>query len=71
MHIKQFISQSRRDFWAIFECEHCGFIEERSGYDDQYFHQMVIPDMKCKRCGEKASDNYRAFAPKYDEGEII
>ena len=25
--------QSRRDFWAIYECEHCGAQTNGTGYD--------------------------------------
>ena len=68
MRIKEIKSQNRRDFYAIFKCEHCGYTEERSGYDDEYFHRKVIPDMVCPKCGKKASDNYRPLATKYPEG---
>ena len=69
MKIKKINSQSRRDFWADFECEHCGHIEKNvSGYDDAYFHNSVIPEMKCKKCDKKASDNYKPLATKYPEG---
>ena len=43
MRIKEIISQHRRDFKAIFECEHCGHTETKSGYDDANYHQNVIP----------------------------
>jgi predicted RNA-binding Zn-ribbon protein involved in translation (DUF1610 family) len=52
MKIKQIISQTRRDFHADYECEGCGNIENRSGYDDRNFHDNVIPKMKCSKCGE-------------------
>lgn len=29
MKIKKILNQMRRDFTAIFECEHCGFEEKR------------------------------------------
>ena len=47
MRIKEITYQSRRDFKAIFKCSHCGYEKEDWGYDDNYFHQKVIPDMKC------------------------
>jgi len=68
MKIKTIISQMRRDFRAIYECEHCGVTENGSGYDDRYFHTKVIPKMTCKSCGKKADDNYRPLMPKYDDG---
>ena len=69
MKIKKINSQSRRDFWADMECEHCGHIEKNvSGYDDAFFHQNVIPEMKCKQCGKKASEDYRPLTTKYPEG---
>lgn len=45
-------SQSRRDFHGTYECEHCGFSYDGSGYDDANFHNNVIPNMKCKECGK-------------------
>ena len=71
MHIKKITSQNRRDFHAIYECEHCGFTEKRGGYDDANFHQNVIPKMVCDKCGKQASENYRALTTKYPEGYQI
>lgn len=68
MKIKEIVSQNRRDFTAIYECEHCGFTKKGGGYDDANFHDNVIPDMKCPECKKKASDNYRALSTKYPEG---
>lgn len=71
MQIKKIISQHRRDFTAIYQCEHCEYEEESSGYDDTFFHQNVIPNMECKSCGEKASEDYRGLAPKYSKDTVI
>ena len=71
MKIKEITSQSRRDFTALYECEHCGDITERGGYDDDYFHTKVIPNMKCKKCGKTAGDNYRPLKTKYESWETI
>jgi hypothetical protein len=69
MKILKITNQIRRDFWADMECEHCGYIEKNvSGYDDSYFHSEVIPDMECKKCGKKASDDYRPLTTKYPDG---
>ena len=69
MKIKKITSQHRRDFTAIMECEHCGNTQElTSGYDDEYYHNNVIPKMKCKKCGKTAGEDYRPLAPKYPEG---
>ena len=64
-------SQHRRDFWAIYECEHCGAGEKGSGYDDTNFHQNVIPKMKCKKCGKIAGEDYQPMEPKYPPYVII
>lgn len=71
MKIKQIISQDRRDLIAIYICEHCGAEKEAIGYDDANFHQNVIPDMKCEKCGEKAPKDYRPLTTKYEEGETV
>lgn len=71
MKIKEIISQHRRDFRAIYVCEHCGYEKEGSGYDDAFFHNTVIPGMKCKECGQIAKANYNPRATKYPEGMQI
>ena len=71
MRIKNIIYQNRRDFKAEYECEHCGNIIIDRGYDDRNFHQNVIPNMSCDKCGKTADDNYRPLATKYpDEYQI-
>lgn len=67
MKIERFIYQHRRDFKAIFKCEHCGHEEEKSGYDDANFHNNVIPSMKCGNCGKTAGEDYRPLTTKYPE----
>jgi transcription elongation factor Elf1 len=71
MKIKKIISQSRRDFKAIYECESCGHEHNGSGYDDANFHENVIPDMICKECGAGKDSNYRALTTKYTESQVI
>lgn len=71
MKIKKIISQNRRDFRAVYECEHCGHEREGYGYDDNHFHRNVIPSMKCKACGKSAGEDYRPLATKYEEWETV
>jgi len=71
MRIKEITDQSRRDFNAIYECEHCHAVVAGNGYDDANFHRNVIPAMKCKKCGKTADPNYRPLAPKYSEETVI
>jgi len=71
MKIKRITDQNRRDFSAVYECESCGEEEKGSGYDDTYFHQVVIPGMKCKKCGKKAGDDYRPLTTKYPDSMVI
>lgn len=71
MKIKEITSQHRRDFYAVYECEHCGYTEKGSGYDDANFHNNVIPSMVCKECGKSAAENYRPLATKYDACEVV
>ena len=72
MKIKEMLDQIRRDFWAKMECEFCGHIEPKvSGYDDHYFHNEVIPKMKCNSCGESTISKGGIIEPqatKYPEG---
>jgi ribosomal protein L37AE/L43A len=71
MKIKAIESQTRRDFYAVYECEHCGATKRGPGYDDAYFHQKVIPTMKCEACEKVAPEAYRGLAPKYPEHQLV
>jgi transcription elongation factor Elf1 len=68
MRIKEKLSQNRRDFQAIYECEHCGETLKSDGYDDVNFHKNVIPSMKCKSCGKSAPEDYKPMETRYPEG---
>jgi len=65
MRIKTIKSQHRRDFTAIYECEHCSATQDGIGYDDDNFHSNVIPLMVCKQCGKVAGEEYRPLTTKY------
>ena len=74
MRIREILYQHRRDFKAVYECEGCGSIGEGKGYDDDYFHNEVIPDMRCTVCGKTGIEcvgNYIPLAPLYPEGYQI
>jgi len=71
MRIKEITSQTRRDFYAIYICEHCGSEEKGHGYDDDYFHNNVIPKKACKACGKSSPETYKANATKYHESETV
>lgn len=71
MRIKEITRQHRRDFTAIYECEHCGRTEPGSGYDDDYFHRSVVPAMTCNGCGKTASNDYRPMGTKYSATEVV
>ena len=75
MKIDKMLSQYRRDFWANYICQSCGHIEkDKSGYDDDNFHQKVIPNMKCKKCGKSTNDLGIKNEPrqtKYESWEVV
>jgi len=71
MKIQKILNQHRRDFTAIYECEHCGFQRKGHGYDDIHFHKNVIPDMTCTECDKKAAADYRPLTTKYPEGRQV
>jgi transcription elongation factor Elf1 len=71
MKIKTITSQTRRDFVAVYECEHCGHTTVSSGYDDDNFHRNVIPSMECESCGKTANKNYRPLTAKYPADAVI
>lgn len=72
MKIKTIISQNRRDFFAIMECEHCGHTElNKYGYDDDNYHSNVIPAMVCKGCGKTAPSDYQPIGTKHAAYEVV
>lgn len=75
MKIKEITYRNRRDFKAIYECEHCNYVSTEKeygfGYDDRNFHDNVIPKFECKACGKKASESYEGMGTKYSEGYQI
>lgn len=71
MKIKRKLSQYRRDFTAVYECEHCGAEEIGGGYDDVYFHRDIVPAKECKSCGKAAGSDYMPLATKYPADTVI
>ena len=68
MKILRIVEQCRRDFTAVYICEHCGYEEEGRGYDDANFHNNVIPTFVCKSCGKIAGGDYAPWPTRYPEG---
>lgn len=68
MFIKKILNQHRRDFQAIYECDHCGHTQKGGGYDDANFHNNVIPKMICTKCKKQAGETYRPLTTKYPDG---
>lgn len=53
MRIKKITWQSRNDFNADIECEHCGHVQHlKYGYHDANYHDNVMPAITCKKCGK-------------------
>jgi len=71
MKIKEIMTQHRRDFTAVYECEHCGSLVTDRGYDDDNFHRNVIPQTKCVKCGRVSPDDFRPMGTLYAEHEVI
>lgn len=76
MKIKRITYQNRRDFLAIYECEHCGYISQDEkefgwGYDDRNYHDNVIPTFECPKCHKKAGKDYRGLETKYPEWQEV
>jgi len=71
MRIKEILRQDRRDFVAIYECEHCGHTCTSQGYDDTHFHVNVVPAMLCPECGKNAPENYRPLATRYPDSQEV
>lgn len=71
MRLNYKTSQHRRDFNAVFECEHCGHQITRTGYDDTYFHTKVIPAMRCPRCQQTAAPDTPTSTPDVPAGVAL
>lgn len=75
MKIEQILNQHRRDFTAIMKCEFCGHKQkDDSGYDDNFYHQNVIPNQQCKQCGKSTVSEggmIEKTETKYPEGQQI
>lgn len=71
MHIAKIENQSRRDFTAVYECEHCGHTKRSYGYDDDNFHRNVVPNMKCDKCDKTAGSDFRPMGTKYAADAVV
>jgi len=71
MKIKKIIWQLRRDFTAVYVCEHCAVEETSDGYDDYNFHHNVIPKMICKTCEKSAGEDYVPRDTKYEAHQVV
>lgn len=72
-------SQNRRDVYFMAKCEGCGNVEKGiAGYDDNHYWQNVLPDMKCKVCGQSTKtlshpEGHKVMVPvpKYSEETVV
>ena len=77
MKIVKTYNWHRRDFHFDALCEHCGNTQTHSdGYDDANYYENVIPNIKCKKCGEsstsKVSDEVVLLnKPRYPQGLVM
>ena len=55
MKIVKINSRMRNDFWADYECEHCGHkLNNTSGYSDNNYFDNVIPNAICPNCNKSS-----------------
>ena len=66
MKIKKVLNTYRNDFWALYECEHCGFTMQKIAYDSANYRYHVVPRMKCPMC-HKTTDE---LISKAKEGKV-
>jgi transcription elongation factor Elf1 len=75
MKIHKVTYQHRRDFSAIYECEFCGHRQsDDAGYDDRFYHDNVIPNKKCEKCGESTvsgGGSIDATPTRFPEGQQV
>ena len=70
MRIQKIIHRHRREFTAIYECEHCSHSYEGLGCDNDFFHRSVIPNLECDSCGKKAKEDH-PMGTKYEAFEVV
>ena len=74
MKLIKILKQSRRDFQGQYECEFCKYIQTDSyldSYDDRNYHDNVIPNQKCPKCGKSTiseGGTVEHIPTKYPEG---
>lgn len=75
MKITNIISQHRRDFTFEATCEGCGHVQiNDSGYDDANYYDNVVPNQKCKKCGESTNslgETPDKITPRVPPGLVI
>lgn len=75
MYIVKRLNQMRRDFTSEIKCEGCGHCSIlRRGYDDRNYHDNVMPNMKCEKCGKSRNDlgvPGDFIQTKYDEHQVV
>jgi len=56
MKIIKTFNWNRRDFCAEMKCENCQHEQTESGmYDDVFYYENVVPQIKCINCGESTN----------------
>jgi hypothetical protein len=67
--------QLRRDLYIDIQCEACGSIRKKvNAYDDAYFWNNVIFNMKCKSCHLSTKDQglkVQEIGTRYSEGSQV
>lgn len=75
MKITKTYNWSRRDFCYEAKCEGCGNVEQHGGgYDDANYYENVVPNQKCKKCGESTNTlglRTPDYSLKHDPNAII
>jgi len=70
MEITKTYNWNRRDFSYDAKCQFCGHVtNDNYGYDDDNYYNNVVPNTKCKNCGESTISKGQAVEtviPKHD-----
>ena len=56
MQIKKITTQIRNDIYGVLKCEHYGHEVQFTGYDDEYWHNNVLPAKECPECKKKSNE---------------
>ena len=64
MQVKKIDKTSDNDICCHLKCEFCGSEQCQYGYDDEYYFNQVVPEIKCLNCGRSTRRKISEIEPE-------